>query len=759
MRLKFVIQGCAALAVVLFTTKTPAQKTLAPYDLVDPFVGTGGGGNTFPGATLPFGMVQWSPDTDQDGWYRHDEKTMYGLSLTHVSGAGCPLYGDFAVLPVGEALGVSPGADIAAFALGFDRKSEVAHPGYYAVTLASGVRVEITVAERAGIARFRFPQGGSARLLVNAGSSTHGIVGADRRKDAAKDENEIALDGQSGFGGWSRAGHFCSSNSHYKIYAAGVFDKPFKSSALWQDDAILKDAHAARGAATGAWLDFGDVREVTLKVGVSFVSEDGARANMGKEIAGRNFDAVARNARVNWEALLNRFASQGGTDEQRTIFYTGVYHSFLSPNLFSDEDAQYVGFDGKIHSVAGTRQKAQYANYSDWDIYRNTVQLQALFFPERSSDMMQSLVNDAEQSGRLPRWAAANDVTDVMGGDSPGPVIASAYAFGARNFDTENALKYLVKAGTQTDGNQERPFLKEYLALGYVPSEKDRIAASRTLEYASDDFAIAEFARALGHDDVAGRFFKQSQSWRNLLDPQSGWIRPRLSDGSWLQGFDAELSLPKGNGTDQLGFEEGNTYQYTFMIPFDYPALFAGIGGEAKVMPRLDSFFKGLRCWGKPCYNIENEPDFVAPFAYVFAGQPWKMQEVVSRIGKETFKATPDGIPGNDDLGATSGVYVWNALGFYPAVPGVGGLVVGTPMFDRVTLRLGGGRTVDIRRSGKGIYVKQMMLNGLPYANQWLALQKLDAGTTEILFTMQETPDTQRGTSPADRPPSFREEH
>jgi len=758
MRLKFVIQRCLAAAVVLFAIEAHAQKTSVPYDLVDPFIGTGGGGNTFPGATLPFGMVQWSPDTDQDGWYRHDEKTMYGLSLTHVSGAGCPLYGDFAVLPVGERLSVSPGADIAAFALGFDRESEVAHPGYYAVTLTGGVRVEITVAERAGIARFTFPPGGAARLLVNAGSSTHGAGGADRSKNAAGDENEIALDGQRGFSGWSRAGHFCSTNSHYKIYAAGVFDKPFKRSAVWQDDAILKNAHAARGTATGAWLDFGDVREVTLKVGVSFVSDDGARANLGKEIAGKSFDVVARNARGTWEALLNRFASQGGTDEQRTIFYTGVYHSFLSPNLFSDEDARYVGFDGEIHALAGTRQKAQYANYSDWDIYRNTVQLQALFFPERSSDMMQSLVNDAEQSGRLPRWAAANDVTDVMGGDSPGPVIASAYGFGARDFDTETALKYLVKAGTQADGNRERPFLKEYLALGYVPSEKDRTAASRTLEYASDDFAIAEFARALGHDDVAGRFFKQSQSWRNLLDPQTGWIRPRLSDGSWLQGFDAELSLPKGNGSDQLGFEEGNTYQYTFMIPFDYPALFAGIGGEAKVMPRLDSLFKGLRCWGKPCYNIENEPDFVAPFAYVFAGQPWKMQEVVSRIGKETFKATPDGIPGNDDLGATSGVYVWNALGFYPVVPGVGGLVVGTPMFDRVTLRLGGGRTVELRRKGKGIYVKQMMLNGLPYANQWLALQKLDAGTTEIVFTMQETPDTQRGTSPADQPPSFREE-
>jgi predicted alpha-1,2-mannosidase len=759
MRLKFVIERYAAAAVLLLVTQVYAQKASAPYDLVDPFIGTSGGGNTFPGATLPFGMVQWSPDTNQDAWYHPDEKTMYGLSLTHVSGAGCSLYGDFAVLPVGEALAVSPGADIKPFALGFDRESEIAHPGYYAVTLAGGVRVEITVAERAGIARFTFPQGKSARLLVNAGSSTHGSDGVDRRKDAAKDENEIALDGQSGFSGWSRAGHFCSSDSHYKIYAAGVFDKPFKSSAVWQDDAILKDAHAAHGTATGAWLDFGDVREVTLKVGVSFVSEDGARANLGKEIAGRNFDAVARSARETWEALLNRFASQGGTDEQRTIFYTGVYHSFLSPNLFSDEDAQYVGFDGKIHSLVGTQQKAQYANYSDWDIYRNTVQLQALFFPERSSDMMQSLVNDAEQSGRLPRWAAANDVTYVMGGDSPAPVIASAYAFGARDFDTENALKYLVKAGTDIDGNQERPFLKEYLALGYVPSEKDRIAASRTLEYASDDFAIAEFARALGHHDVAGRFFKQSQSWRNLLDPETGWIRPRLSDGSWLQGFDAELSMPKGNGTDQLGFEEGNTYQYTFMIPFDYPALFAGIGGDTKVIPRLDSFFKGLRCWGKPCYNIENEPDFVAPFAYVFAGQPWKMQQVVSRIGKETFKATPDGIPGNDDLGATSGVYVWNAIGFYPAVPGVGGLVVGTPVFDRVTLRLGAGKTVDIRRSGKGIYVHQMMLNGLPYANQWLALQKLGVGTTEILFKMQEAPDTQRGTSPADRPPSFREEH
>jgi predicted alpha-1,2-mannosidase len=755
MSMKFLIHPFAAV-LALSAVALHAQRT--PYDLVDPFIGTAGGGNTFPGATLPFGMIQWSPDTNQDAWYRHDEKTLYGFSLTHISGAGCPLYGDFAVLPIPDALAISPGTNIAAYAQGFDHSTEQAHPGYYAVTLSSGVRIEITVTERAGIARFTFPPNTPARLLVNAGSSTHGLGGDGRRKDAEADENQVALTGQSGFTGWSRAGHFCSSNSHYKIYVTGVFDKPFKSTVIWQDDAILKDANTAQGTYTGAWLDFGDAQQVTLKIGVSFVSELGARANLGNEISGVDFDTVAHNAQAIWDAVLNRFATQGGTDEQRTIFYTGIYHSFLFPCLFSDDDGRYIGFDHKIHTLAETSQKVQYANYSDWDIYRNTVQLQALFFPDRSSDMLQSLVNDAQQSGWFPRWAAANDVTYVMGGDSPAPVIASAYAFGARNFDTETALKYMVKAATQTENNDERPFLKQYLALGYVPSQEDRISASRTLEYANDDFAIAQFAQALHHTDVAGKFLKQSQNWKNLLDPQTGWIRPRLNDGTWLQSFDAELSMPKGNGSDQWGFEEGNTWQYTFMIPFDYPELFAAIGGEAALTPRLDKFFLALRCWGKPCYNIENEPDFVAPFAYVFAGQPWKTQEVITRIGRETFKPTPDGIPGNDDLGATSGIYVWNALGFYPAIPGVGGLVLGTPMFPTTTLQLANGRTLEILRSGNGIYVKQMTLNGVPYASQWLPLEKLGAGTTRIVFTMQETPDTQRGTSPADRPPSFRNE-
>jgi predicted alpha-1,2-mannosidase len=322
----------------------------------------------------------------------------------------------------------------------------------------------------------------------------------------------------------------------------------------------------------------------------------------------------------------------------------------------------------------------------------------------------------------------------------------------------------MVKAGTVPGQgphhNAERPFLADYLKLGYSPAEKDGISASRTLEYASDDFAIAQFARALGHDSEYQAFLKQSQNWKNLLDPETRWIRPRLSDGSWELGFDPEHSTPKRtdfpNSNDQAGFEEGNTWQYSFMIPFDYPALFAAMGGQEKVIPRLDRFFLKLRCWGEPCYNIENEPDFVVPYAYVFAGQPWKTQEVVARLAATTFKAAPDGIPGNDDLGATSGVYVWDALGFYPAIPGVGGVVLGAPMFDKATLQLGAGKTLVVSRHGSGIYVQSVKLNGKDFAGSWITLDKLETGDSTLEFTMGPEPNRERGRAIADRPPAFR---
>jgi predicted alpha-1,2-mannosidase len=743
----------------------PAQSAAGPYDAVDPLIGTAGGGNTFPGATLPFGMIQWSPDTNTDAWYAYNDKQIDGFSLTHVSGAGCPLYGDFAVLPTTAELKTSPGTSFAPYTAAFNHGHEEAHPGYYVLTLGNGIRVELTVALHAGIGRFTFPEGTDARILVNAGSSANSIPDKDSKPhDHDSFGSHILVRPDGTFSGWSSAGRFCGSDSHYKIYVAGSFNEPLVRSAVWQDDAIHADTISAEGKHTGAWLDFGKQHEVLLKVGVSFVSEAGARDNLDREIRGWDFDGLHATARGIWTRLLNRTVVEGGTPDQRTIFYTGLYHSFLSPNVFSDVDGDYTGFDGKIHSLAGKRQYVQYANFSDWDIYRNTVQLQSLFDPAIESDMMQSLVNDAVESGWYPRWPAANDVTYVMGGDSPVILLSSSYAFGAKNFDVDTALKYMVKAGSQPGtgphGDSERPFLADYLKLGYVPNEKDAISASRTLEYTSADFAIAQFARNINHVSESETFLERSQNWKNLIDPETHWIRPRNSDGSWEAGFDPEHSLPKRANapvsTDQNGFEEGNTYQYSFMIPYDYPDLFQAMGGEAQVEPRLDKFFTKLRCWGEPCFNMENEPDFVTPYAYVFAGMPWKSQDVITRIAKATFTTKPDGLPGNDDLGATSGVYVWNALGFYPAVPGVGGVVLGTPMFDKATLRFSGNRTLVVSREGKGVYVQSVTLDGAPYPNSWLPVAKLHPGTTQLHFKMSEQPNKQRGASEDDRPPSFR---
>lgn len=735
------------------------------YQAVDPRIGTAGDGNTFPGASVPFGMVQWSPDTTLNGFYRYGDKSIYGFSLTHLSGAGCPLYADFPILPWTGQLRVSPGEDRAPYAQPFDHVSEQAHPGYYAITLANGIRVELTVTDRAGIARFNFPQGAPARLLVNSGGSANTDVHVRTLPPVGRehDGNQIEVMGDDALSGSVTSGGFCGSPTHYTLYVAIRFQQPFRKFATWQQDAIRPGERKAAGARTGAWLDFGDQRQIQMKVGLSYVSRANALENLQKEIPGWNFDPVRTQAQQRWSRLLDRVAVEGGTQDQRRIFYTGLYHSLLSPTLFSDENGDYMGFDWKTHSLSGSRQKAQYANFSDWDIYRNTVQLQALLAADRESDMMQSLVNDAEQSGWLPRWPAANDVTYVMGGDSSPILLASSYAFGARNFDTKAALRFMLQAATRPGvglhHTAERPFLAEYRRLGYVPVDKDNIAASRTLEYASSDFAIAQFAQETGDLADYRMLLQQSRNWQNLLDPATRWIRPRNADGTWLAGFDAERSLPKRANaplsTDQDGFEEGNTYQYTFMIPFDYPDLFRAMGGDAAVVPRLDRFFSKLICWGEPCFNMANEPDFVTPYAYVFAGQPWKTQDVVTRIERQTFDTTPSGIPGNDDLGATSGVYVWNALGMYPGIPGVAGLLLGTPMFPRATMHLADGRTLTIVATGQGRYVQSVTLNGAAWPGTWLPLDALAPGASQLAFTLSTQPNKNRGSQPTDRPPSF----
>ncbi len=747
----------ALIAILLISISAFAQ-TLAPYDAVDPFIGTAADGNTFPAATLPFGMMQWGPDTRPDGWYHYADKTIRGFSLTHISGAGCSIYADVPILPWITDPNLPPGTE---FVLPFSHAKERAHPGYYSVEFDNGVKTELTVRTRAGMGRFSFPNGTRPTLIFKAGASA--TSEDEKRKN---DSSTIEIRGNDTIAGTVHSGGFCGSDTNYVLYFVAKFSTPFSTFGTWTDfqkpDTLKAGATSATGHRSGAYVSFpGAASPVLIKVGISFVSIENAAANLQSEISGWDFDAVHAGALFTWTQMLDRIQVEGGTADQRTIFYTGLYHMLLSPNIFSDRNGDYIGFDGKVRRLP--EGEVQYANFSDWDTYRSVIHFHSLLLPRETGQMMQSLVRDAEQSGWLPRWPVANDVSYVMGGDSSAILLASSYAFGVRNFDAKTALQFMVKGATQPGtgphGHSLRPGLAEYLSRGYLASgEHQESGASITLEYASADFAISRLADALGDSASAARLLRSSQNWRTLFDDETGFIRPRTADGKFLTGFDPDQLLPhhaNWDKLDQMGFEEGSAWQYTWMIPHNYAGLFQAMGGNEKVIPKLDKFFQKLSGWGIPNFTVTNEPDFCAPYAYVWTGIAWKTQQVIDRIRRETFTTKPDGLPGNDDLGATSGVYVWNALGMYPVIPGVGGVVLGTPMFPRVTWKLGDGRTLEIISQGAGIYVHGVSLNGVPRSSAWLPLDALSARQNRLKFKLQKEPDHNWASRQADLPPSL----
>ncbi len=763
----------------------PAGTSAAPNskaaDLVNVFVGTTAGrapddntyaGDTFPGADLPFGMLQWSPDTPlqpkseggrgylryRDGGYAYEENRLRGFSLTHLSGAGCGgAAGDVPFLPyAGEVVG-SPAADGSPYLAAFSHANESASPGYYRVRTDSGITSELTVTQRSGIGRFSYPAGKPATLLINVAESAMGS------NDAA-----VTIDpGARTVSGWVDSGHFCWGPNTYRLHFTARFDQPFAGYGTWQDAAVRRGSTSARGGnltggpfdaqevkpvgGSGAYLSFTPGATVHARVGISYVSVQNAARNLSTEQRNRSFDALRRAARQAWNDRLGQIAVVGGMPEQRVTFYTALYHALLQPNVFSDVDGRYVGFDRQVHRAA--KGHAQHANFSGWDIYRTQVQLLALLAPHEAADIAQSMYNQARQAGDIwDRWSQNNDFMGVMGGDPFHAIVSTMYAFGARDFDAGGALRSMVKGATRVQALDERflerPGLEDYQSIGYHPGN-----VSDMLEETTADFAIAQLADRLGDQTTRRRFMARAQFWQNIFDPGTGYLRARGRDGQWIEPFDPARH-------HEMRYQEGNAAQYAWMVPYDVGGLFAAMGGRDRVLPRLDRFFTELNSDADSPYAwMANEPSFEVPWEYVWAGAPDKTQDVVRRSAELLFHPTVDGLPGNDDLGATSAWYVWAALGMYPQLPGRAELVLASPLFPDVTIRRPGGQVIRIvapNASSANRYVQGLRVDGHPSNRAWLPERFVTAGG-RLDFRLGPRPDRQWGTATSDAPPSFHE--
>ncbi len=720
----------------------PAAVT-DPAALVDPLVGTGSGGaivgqvDTFPGADLPFGMVQWSPDTTSrpdGGGYGYDDSALAGFSLTHVSGPGCALGGDFPVLPLVGDLPTDPTAATASFT----HATESAHPGSYSVT-AGGVRTQLAVTDRTGLARFTYPATAQARLLVKVADSAAGGSSATFQTVG---DHEIT--------GSVTSGHFCGQPNSYTVYFAARFDRPFTASGSWGGASLA-----------GGWLTFDTTRDPAAGIGmqaaVSYVGVQGALGNLAAEAHTWNVGTVAAKATAAWNRQLGTISIHGGSRTAQAEFYTALYHASLEPGLFSDADNEYPGFDNRIHRTPPGH--AQYADYSGWDIYRSEVPLLATIDPRTAADMATSLLNDAAKGGALPKWPVANGYTGVMNGDAADPILADTYAFGAQGFDARTALADMVKGanGTSAVGQGwyvERPNAAAYIADGYVPNvASDSISpvpngASETLEYALDDFAISRLAQTLHQTTTAITFTQRSQNWANVFDTAVGYVEPRDAESAFPSG----PPVPVGSGFGQSGFQEGNAAQYTWMVPQNLKALIQAMGGNQAAATRLDTYFTQLNAGPNEPYHWQgNEPSLDTPWAYDSVGQPWKTQEIVKRISTQLYSLTPGGEPGNDDLGAMSSWYVWAALGLYPQTPGVPMLVLGTPQFPQAVIHGAyGDLTVNAQGAGD-TYIKSLRADGRSTQRTWIDPSRVH----ELDFTLSTSPNTNWGTAAEDAPPSF----
>ncbi|MER5428049.1 GH92 family glycosyl hydrolase [Streptomyces sp. NPDC002588] len=755
--------GTIVATLVPVSAATAQSRDVAAYDAVDPFIGTrldttqnkgnSAYGNTYPGATVPFGMVQSSPTTyrssdgDQKGGYEYTADKIRGFGMTRLSGTGCEgrFSGfDFPVLPYTGALAdgalpASPATSVTDYYLGFDHSTEKADPGYYSVDLADGVSTELTATTRTAVSRYDFPAEGGSALLLDVAGSNNRVFGS-----------EVTVDGNT-VSGWVETASVCDEGGRYRAYFSATFDRPVRSYGTWEGSAVRPGVASASGGTTkhgaGAWLVFDKGAKVTAKTGLSYVSVSNAARNAAAETRGRGFDRVRAEAARVWRDALGTVDADGGTREERVKFYTALYHSLLHPNVFDDVNREYRGYDGQIHQVAKGRH--EYVTYAGWDTYRSQSQLVALLFPEVGSDIDQSITDMVRQTGRWPNWPHLNQAQQKMSGDSLQSVLASIDAFGSTDYDRRAALESMKTTQTLPADSTLRSYAYQYESVGFIENAKGDSATSKTLEYAVDDFGIAQLARRLGDEETYGRFMVRAQSWQNLLDDTGDAIRPRSRTG-----FDRNFDL--GERGDQ--FEQATGYQYGWMVPQNVGTLIEKRGGIEAATKALDEHTQNLDAgvYDTTGAYLSNQPSFSMPYVYNWLRQPNRTADVLRRAVDEMYDTTPSGLPGNDDLGSLSSWYVWANMGIYPAVYGTANLVVGGPMFDRVVVdSAGSGRRITLNAPGadRASYVTGMKVNGRATTRSWLNEDFARKGG-RLDFTMSRTPGTW-GTRAADVPPSY----
>ncbi len=708
--------------------------------LVDTRTWTSSGGNTFPGADVPFGMVQWSPDTmphrSDGGGYTYGDRQLTSFSLTHLSGPGCRAGGDVGILPL---TGRLPDGDPSNVTTSFTNAGEQAQAGYYSARSNSPATItsEFTATPHTAMGLFTFPAGSRAGFLVKLMNSQRGNDGSSA---TVVSDQEIT--------GSDTSGDFCDESGAfgrqlYTVYFDIYFNRPFTEHRV-----IVRDGRRVPNSVYVAFSTASS-RQVQAHVAISYVSVADARLNRTTETPGWDFGHVRAQAQDSWNSLLGEIGVSGGSYARTQEFYSLLYKDFLQPNIISDVNGDYRGSDGVVHQVRAG-QHDQYGMFSGWDIYHSLAQLQAMLDPSAASDMAQSLVNDAAENGILPQWGYLNLDNYIMTGDPADSVIADYYAFGATSFDTATALAQMLRQATTV--NRVRPGEALEAKDGYLPEGAQygccgaRNPVSSLLEYDTADFALSSFAAALGDSADAATLQTRADNWANVLDPKNHLFVPRFASGSFMTGVTAETGR---------WYTEGNAGQYLWDVPNDYAGLFAKLGGAAAVQPALAAYLSEPDTGGLHAM-VSNEFDDGEQFALDYAGDPAGTQRAVATIRDQVYLPGPSGLRNNDDLGAESSQFIWEMLGFYPENPGSGTLVFASPGFSHIVIALPEGPDITISAPGASAsryYASGLTINGTADTALSVPFSMLSEGAT-LDWTLSDAPASW-GTAAADAPPSY----